>query len=334
MQVLVLDQGMVGEFGTPATLLANDKSIFSSMVDDTGDSTSKSLRSVAGDSTSKFLRSVAGGKVDINQTFEKTAQDALDKLCNPLSEANVKMCLQMQPTAGAEHLPLHTLASELLSRSTAVSKMLVEAASSLTKACEEEEANNAVASYTGQVMSGPSNTMSSAQRQMMQASAMLVQLQTYAELALKQSKAIQGGRQGGNTSEVQLLLPAGGRNRDDGANSPARENLRTKSLIPSYLPSNDSPGISSPARKDETAFLRSLGTRPVSKGDSRRRSMVQGPSSGASVPGLNRDDVVNSPARENLRTKSLIPSYLPSNDSPGISSPARKDETAFLRGTD
>eukprot|EP00798_Chlamydomonas_sp_ICE-L_P022904 gene22904-30080_t len=41
--VLVLHQGMVGEFGTLATLLANDKSLFFSMVDDTGDSASDQI---------------------------------------------------------------------------------------------------------------------------------------------------------------------------------------------------------------------------------------------------------------------------------------------------
>ena len=46
-KVLVLDRGMVAEFGTPKDLLANPHGIFTSMVDDTGEATSKFLKGVA-----------------------------------------------------------------------------------------------------------------------------------------------------------------------------------------------------------------------------------------------------------------------------------------------
>ena len=46
-KVLVLDKGLVAEFGTPKELLATPKGIFTSMVDDTGEATSKFLKGVA-----------------------------------------------------------------------------------------------------------------------------------------------------------------------------------------------------------------------------------------------------------------------------------------------
>ena len=56
MQVLVLDKGLVAEFGPPRELLAKGEGgVFASMVDDTGDA------------TAKFLRGVAAGKVDLAQ---------------------------------------------------------------------------------------------------------------------------------------------------------------------------------------------------------------------------------------------------------------------------
>jgi hypothetical protein len=49
--VLVLDHGLVAEFGTPGDLLSQSQGIFTSMVDDTGEA------------TAKFLKGVAAGKV-------------------------------------------------------------------------------------------------------------------------------------------------------------------------------------------------------------------------------------------------------------------------------
>ncbi len=48
---MVLDRGLVAEFGTPRELLAIPNGIFISMIDDTGDA------------TSKFLKGVVAGKV-------------------------------------------------------------------------------------------------------------------------------------------------------------------------------------------------------------------------------------------------------------------------------
>jgi ATP-binding cassette subfamily C (CFTR/MRP) protein 1 len=45
--VLVLDRGLVAEFGTPAALLSRPDGVFTSMVDDTGEATAKFLRGVA-----------------------------------------------------------------------------------------------------------------------------------------------------------------------------------------------------------------------------------------------------------------------------------------------
>ena len=56
-KVLVLDRGMVAEFGTPKDLLASANGIFTSMVDDTGEA------------TSKFLKGVALGKASVHADF-------------------------------------------------------------------------------------------------------------------------------------------------------------------------------------------------------------------------------------------------------------------------
>ena len=67
-KILVLDKGLVAEFASPAELLSLPLSIFSSMVDDTGEA------------TSKFLRSVAAGSVDLSDALADAAKDGMDKV--------------------------------------------------------------------------------------------------------------------------------------------------------------------------------------------------------------------------------------------------------------
>ena len=67
-KILVLDKGLVAEFAPPADLLSQPNSIFSLMVDDTGEA------------TSKFLRSVAAGSVDLSDALADAAKDGLDKV--------------------------------------------------------------------------------------------------------------------------------------------------------------------------------------------------------------------------------------------------------------
>eukprot|EP00955_Chlamydomonas_euryale_P070700 360832-Chlamydomonas_euryale.AAC.2 len=52
-QVMVLDKGLVAEYGPPASLLSDADGVFTSMVNDTGDA------------TAKFLKGVAAGNVDL-----------------------------------------------------------------------------------------------------------------------------------------------------------------------------------------------------------------------------------------------------------------------------
>lgn len=67
-KILVLDKGLVSEFAPPVELLSQPGSIFSSMVDDTGEA------------TSKFLRSVAAGSVSLSDALADAAKDGLDKV--------------------------------------------------------------------------------------------------------------------------------------------------------------------------------------------------------------------------------------------------------------
>lgn len=67
-KILVLDKGLVAEFASPGELLSQPRGIFSSMVDDTGEA------------TSKFLRSVAAGSVNLSDALADAAKDGLDKI--------------------------------------------------------------------------------------------------------------------------------------------------------------------------------------------------------------------------------------------------------------
>ena len=67
-KILVLDKGLVAEFAPPAELLSQPQSIFGSMVDDTGEA------------TSKFLRSVAAGSVNLSEALADAAIEGLDKV--------------------------------------------------------------------------------------------------------------------------------------------------------------------------------------------------------------------------------------------------------------
>ncbi len=52
-QVLVLDKGLVAEFGSPGDLLSKPTGIFTQMVNDTGEATAKFLKGVAAGNVSK-----------------------------------------------------------------------------------------------------------------------------------------------------------------------------------------------------------------------------------------------------------------------------------------
>ena len=108
-KVLVLDKGLVAEFGTPKELLAMPKGLFTSMVDDTGDA------------TAKFLKGVAAGRVNLSDSMSEVAEAGLEKLSEPSHPLLHQLFQQPGVTQGQM---MQGLAAQLLERSLAVNKML------------------------------------------------------------------------------------------------------------------------------------------------------------------------------------------------------------------
>ena len=83
-RILVLGQGKLLEFDTPAALLANQKSEFSSMVNETGASNASFLRRVAAGETSLAdVFTLAAPSKDLSRTLgplQQKVEDALNTL--------------------------------------------------------------------------------------------------------------------------------------------------------------------------------------------------------------------------------------------------------------
>jgi ATP-binding cassette subfamily C (CFTR/MRP) protein 1 len=78
-QVIVMDQGVVGEIGAPSALLANSESAFSSLVDATGITGAAALRKMAGDF---YEERAAGMQVGAKKrpSFEMATRISIDKM--------------------------------------------------------------------------------------------------------------------------------------------------------------------------------------------------------------------------------------------------------------
>ncbi|GAX80189.1 hypothetical protein CEUSTIGMA_g7627.t1 [Chlamydomonas eustigma] len=176
-KVLVLDRGMVSEFSTPRALLAKPSSIFTSMVNDTGEA------------TAKFLKGVAAGKVDLADSMSVVAEAGMEKLSTPAwgvvgSYGGMPSLLQQLVPAGVpEGQILQTLTAQLLERSQAVTRLVKDIARDISRSSYEEDSLMAAQGMIkGEAISSAPG-LTTAQRSVLQAIDVLNQVQQYAEAA-------------------------------------------------------------------------------------------------------------------------------------------------------
>ncbi|KAG1680183.1 hypothetical protein FOA52_000296 [Chlamydomonas sp. UWO 241] len=183
-QVLVLDKGLVAEFGAPKELLANAGGVFTSMVNDTGEA------------TSRFLKAVAAGSVDLAASISEAATVGMGKLSAPV-QAAVGAQLSCLLESGLSRGALtHALAEQMLERARAA----IAAATAATRGLlsgedEDEDVLAAEAELLGRVASsGPGaryserQELSDAHRSMLLAVEMLAQVEQYAVAAARAAR--------------------------------------------------------------------------------------------------------------------------------------------------
>ncbi|GAX80188.1 hypothetical protein CEUSTIGMA_g7626.t1 [Chlamydomonas eustigma] len=213
-KVLVLDRGLVAEFGTPAALLSSPEGVFTSMVDDTGEA------------TAKFLKGVAAGQVDLSESISAIADAGVERLlAAPSPEPNGNCILRQLMQPGV--LPgqaMQGIAAQLLERSRAVTQLIKGVTDSIKKDILEEEHNEFEAEgLLEQATFGREDNSSSAltmaQRNLLLAFEVQLQVQQYAEAAIVAMKAqnelfFTEERAGRMPSNLQaMLMPASGSSR-------------------------------------------------------------------------------------------------------------------------